>query len=438
MSFIILGILVEIIFFIKKVKVNRIAKNILYLYSFFTLIILYFSTLNLYKISNVSSKVYIMWIINIILVVLTVLICSKTEKIYIKESNVNEWVDRIANSKILFYIGTVMLLFLVFFKIRYNSIIKNLSFIEARMAKFTLLFSSGVEEIFFKYILVTTLIVYLILGAMLIVNKKILNRITIISLLGVALYSTIGYGRMTIFEFVFFIVFSYLIFKCKNKIRVNIKVLTIITLSSIVLILIGAVIVVIRLKGKEQLTLDNIIVYGIQEQLRQIYIYFVGGFRMFEHFLQNGFQSIEGLTITRLTFGGVEDMFGLVVNNIGFKFTTINSMIVAITQTTISIGDGVNMNAFYTCLMNYYCDLGYVGIIVYPILHGILIAYSINNYIKKNSVLSYILMLYVMYNMMVSIYRWDYQSGTTMFLTISIIILDVLWKYKKIQGGNIE
>ncbi len=438
----ILCLLLITLLFTKRIKVNNINKYIVYLYSIYSFGVLAFSTFNLYKLNDVSNKVYIMWIVNIVLVIGTILIFSKKESGQIEEIQQTGWINEIAKSKLLFFTGLILLSLLVFYKVKYEKTLQNLPLSEIRMVRYGAMFSSGVETIFFDYILIGILTIFLIIGAMLIVNKKIINRITIVTLLCLALYSSIGYGRMIIFEFVVFIVFSYLIFNCGNKIKINLKSILVFISFVIILVLTGAVIVVIRLKGIDQLSFENIFKYGIQEQIDQLYRYFEGGFRTFDYFLQNGFEGINKPTITRLTFGGIEDLFGLVVNNIGFNFTTINSIIAPITQKSISVGNGIYMNAFYTCLMNYYCDLGYVGIVIYPVLHGLLIAYGINNYIKKKDIISYVLMMYILYNMIASIYRWNYQGGATMFLTLSIIIFDIgyhkIYKRSKYHENTLD
>ena len=84
MSFLIIGILTILICLIYQMKANKISKRVTTMYVIWTLIILFFSTLNLFELYEVSSNVYCMWIINILVVSFCVLIFSKKYMLEIK------------------------------------------------------------------------------------------------------------------------------------------------------------------------------------------------------------------------------------------------------------------------------------------------------------------------------------------------------------------
>ena len=438
MFFLIICILLALILIICQLKVNKTTKKIVIIYVIWTLIILGFSTLNLFNTYDVSSIVYFMWIINILMITFSILIFSKKNMVEDKEWQKNT-IQKIENSKILFYFSIIISILLLYYKFRYDRIVENLPLEYIRMARFDRLFTSGIESIFFDYILINSLRILLIITSILIVNGKYKNRICILGIISLAIYTMIGYGRMTIFEFIIYVVISYLIFNYRGKkAKLKVKKIILWIFLAIILIFIGAIVTVIRLKGIELLNLETIFEYGILEQIKQIYVYFTGGFRTLEVFIRDGFYTLDGLTLGRLTFGGIEDIVGLILNNIGYNFETINSLIGTITQTNVQIGEHVYINAFYTCIMNFYGDMGYLGVIVYSLLHGIFIAYSINNYIKKKNLLAFILLSYVVMNALCSVYRWQYQFGQYVFIMIILLILNFKVKdKKKIDNDNI-
>lgn len=436
MFFLIIVVLSTLILLICRMRTNMVTKKILIMYLIWTLTILGFSTFNMFGLYEVSINIYCMWIINILLVTFSVLILSKKkgEEILQKQKDI---IERIENSKIIFYASVVISLLLLYYRVRYNKVIENLPLEYIRMARFDKLFNSGIESIFFDYILINSLRILLMFTAILIVNGKYKNRIVVLGLISLVIYTMIGYGRMIIFEFVIYLIISYLTFNCR-KIKIKLKKIIQWIGLGVILIFAGAAITVIRLKGVKSLNLDTIFEYGILEQIKQIYVYFTGGFRTLDSFVKNGFYALNKMTLGRLTFGGFEDLLGLVLNNIGYNFETINSLVGPITQSNVQIGEQVYINAFYTCLMNYYGDMGYAGIIIYPILHGILIAYSINNYIKKKSLLSFVLLSYVTMNLLSSIYRWQYQFGQYTLLMIILLGINFIFENKRKNRRYLE
>lgn len=428
MTFIIIMNCIMLILVASKVKLCKMPKKILIMYILWTSIILTISTFNLYGLLNVSDKVYILWIINIDILVLTIIMFANKQE---KQEKIN-FTSRLESSKILLFSQIVLSVILMYYEIRYKNLIANMPLEYIRMARFDSLFYSGIENIFFEYIVAGTLRVHLMIIAILIIEKKFKNKICLLGIVDLILYTMIGYGRMIIFEFVLYLIIAYLIVNYDKKHIINIKKLILVCIIGIILILIGASIVVIRLKGSQYLNVNTIYEYGIDEQIKQIIVYFTGGFRALDKFVLEGFESINGLTLGRLMVAGLEDIIGLVLNNIGINYTTINSLVGPITQSNIMIGEKIYFNAFYTCVMNYFGDFGYIGVIIGPILNGILISYSINKYIKKRDLQSYLLLTYVIMNAFCSIYRWNYQFGQYMFLLIVLILVNNF----KLEKGN--
>lgn len=420
-----MGILIFL--FLKKIKLNSISKKIIKLYIFWTFSILIISMFNWFDLYSVSAKAYAFWLVNIVIIITFIIVFSKK----ISESfDMGDIINRITKSKKFLVIGIIITIGLLFFKLRYNNVIKNLPLEQIRMARFDSLFNSGIESFIFEYILTGGLYIYLIITSILIVNKKFKSKICIVSIINLILHTSIGFGRMTIFFFILYLVIAYFTFNSEKKIKINLKSIIIGIALLILALIVGAIIIVIRLKGFENLSFENIFNYGIPEQLKQIYTYFTGGFRLLDNYLYNGFQGINEYTFSRATFGGVEDIFGLLTSAFKFNFETINSIIAPITQTSVQVGINSSMNAFYTCIMNYYCDMGYIGIVVFPIMHSALIVYSINNFLKNKSLIAYILMIFVISNLLCSIYRWNYQLGNVTFVLIVLIIANKIFNKK--------
>lgn len=433
MNFLIYLLLILVVLFVLKIKANIISKKIIIVYSVWTLTIIGLSMLNFYGLFNVSNYIYFLWIISIIITIVGILFFTKyykEEKLAEFRNTVGSITNRLINSKALLIISIILCLFFVYYKYRYSSITADMSTETLRIARYDELFSSGIEMILYNYVFVNILKCMLMIMAVLMVFKKFKNRIFILTLFNLILYVSIGYGRMIIFQLIMYYMLSSLILSDKRR-KIKLKNVLLLLVAGIVILLIGAIIIVIRLKGIEELTINNIFEFGINEQFQQIYIYFTGGFRMLEKYIKSGLYNVNNFTITRLTFGGIEDILALFIGKIGISFTSINAIVGPATQEIVNIGSSVYMNAFYTCVMNFYNDLGVIGIVIYSLLHSFLISYTINNFIKKKDIVSYILMMYVFSNLLSSIYRWNYQSGSTMIGLIFLIIFDRMYSKKR-------
>ena len=107
----------------------------------------------------------------------------------------------------------------------------------------------------------------------------------------------------------------------------------------------------------------------------------------------------------------------------GAEINSFNNIMGKQTQIPIKIGEDTEFNAFYTCVMNFYLDYGFLGVIIFPILHSILIILSLNQYYRKKDIFSFILLNFVLLNLFFSIIRWNYQSGTSTFVLLTMIFI---------------
>ena len=442
---IILSILITILMMIiiKRVNIGIKVKKIISIYLLIEMIIITFSMFDPVGLNTVSDKVYVLWIINVIIFVGTLILRAninvKCQKNNIEEKSINE---KILKSRIIL-VGQIMLLtILAFYSYRFNLIASSLEdAAQIRIAKFTLLFSSYKENIFFNYIIVFLYKVMAIITSILIANKNIKNPITIMGIINVILYSTIGYGRMDLYEFLLFILFSYIIcnrksIKMKNKTKKDILKFVVII---VFIFCIGLLATAVRL-GIDITDLNEIYNRGIKEQVEQIAIYFTGGFRALDIFLKNGFNGIEKYTLGRATLAGIDEMIEIFFIMLGKEYISFNSLIGELTQTSIIVGKNIEFNAFYTSLMNYISDFGYGGVIIYPILYGNFVFYCIKNEIRSQTLISKILVIYVLMNTISTIYRWNYQFGQNIFILIILLVLNFWvknkWKIDNVNQNN--
>lgn len=416
---------------IKKFNMDLKIKKIIIIYIIYIYAILIVSKLNLYKLNSVNNMTYLMWIVTTYILIGMYYFIIKNQKEF--KFNNELVVKKIVNSKLILIIQIILNLVLLFYAWKfYNITIKINDASQIRIAAFTILFNSYTENIIYNYFIITIYKITTIITTILLINKKYKNPIFILGILNILIKISIGYGRMDLYEFIIYIIIA----KCISDVKMNFKSKNILKYIIIIFFILTVSLIPLSIRnGVSPIDFEKIYTVIFKEQLKQIVIYFTGGFRAFDIYMQNGFETIKGYTLGKATFGGIDEMFEIFIKFIGCNYFGFNTLVGAITQKNILIGDSVYFNAFYTYLMNFYSDFGYFGILIGPIVQAILIGFTTNNMKKNKSLASYILFAFTVVNLFSSIFRWNYQSGATMFMLIMISILNIIVN-KKIVKSN--
>lgn len=439
MLFIIILIFIILLSTIYLKRTDKNLKKIAIAYTVFMCIIFIISMCNLYGLYEVSDYTYILLLLSVISFIVTfVFIGAKI----VKQENVTKIdFDKIIKSKTIIVIVLINLLLIIAYKIKYDNIVANLPIYQIRLARFNKLFNGAFETLFFNYIIAGIVSISSILFSTLLVNKKIKNILFWLLGANIIVYSLIGYGRMLIFNVAIYLVINILL-KENLKEMLKLKKLIQIGIFFIIIIVLFIGMMYPRISNKNLSFGENLKII-IEDLTQQGVEYFVGGIRLLDNFIENGFDCIDGYTYGRATLAGIEEIVLYPIKGIGIEIDSFNNIIASTTQESIPIGENTPyFNAFYTCVMNFYLDFGIIGVFVYPMLHAILIALVLNNYNRKKNLASLILLDYVVLNLFFSIIRWNYQAGSTMFVFIILIVCNVLenikLKMRIKKGGKIE
>ena len=436
MAFIVLELIIIEIIIINFLKIDTNIKKIGFIYGFEISVLLLISMLNPLGMDNVSVYTYILIILMVISFIVPLFILSK--KIIKNTQNEEEistslsyYLDKLLNSKIFLCLIILNLLLVTFYKIKYNIIIEEVSKQEVRMVRFNNLFNSSFETLFFNYIITGTIYILSNLFAILLINKKFKNIQFIIITLNIIIYSLIGYGRMTYLNI---IIYCFNIFLLKGNLKKALTKKNLFKFASICVSIFFVFTAFIYFRTEsDKLSLVENIKKSIYDQGEQLIQYSVGGFRLLDDFIKEGFGKFPKFTLGEATFAGAQEIILYPIKGLGFEISSFNNRITEYTQTSIVIGEkSLYFNAFYTSIMNYYLDFGVIGVIMYPILHSILIIYGLKNYYLRKDVFSLLLLNYLLMNLFFSIIRWNYQSGTSVFVLMFLIFLNIISnKYMK-------
>ena len=341
-------------------------------------------------------------------------------------------IDRYTHSKLINGLFIINLIVVIFYKIKNETIIKGLPIYEVRLARFEDLFSSAFENLFFNYIVVGLVSIAAIFFAIMLVNKKVKNILFWICGATIIMYSLIGYGRMMFLNVAIYIIISLLI-QYNIKELLNKKNILKLVILIMLFILIFTAMLYARTYNKN-LTVGENIISTFNSQARQVITYVTGGLRMLDNYIYNAFEGIDGFTFGRATLAGFEEIILYPLKGIGLEIDSYNNMISGISQEYTVIGENnLSFNAFYTCVMNFYSDFGILGVIIFPILYAVFMVWVFNNYNKRKDVSALLLLNYSVMNLIFGIVRWNFQSGSSVFVLILLIVLNLynIWKERK-------
>lgn len=346
-----------------------------------------------------------------------------------------------SKNKIIIAILIVFTIVLIYYKLRYDNLIDEYGVSTARLIKFELgmLFRTPLENAAYRYVIEPGITLIIINLAFNIAMKKVKSVIVLLSFVSIFLYSSIGMGRFTYFDFAIYSMLVILLYYSQNIvlfIKENYKWISL-TISLVTLILIFVTLERLGVDFTDFGSIKN----GIEESMNHLLLYFTGPYGIFNYAIENDYRGVilsnYGGVIANSTIGGLDELVKLSLNFIGQDFITINSVLSSLTSVPVEIGANISMNAFYTAYFNFYVDFGIIGLLIIPFSFGFFSAFINHLVYKKQSI--YILFIAIINNycMLMMILKWEYQSAPTWMLFIWLLIfycyihLDLINKIKR-------
>ncbi|MBQ4584454.1 MAG: oligosaccharide repeat unit polymerase [Bacilli bacterium] len=413
---------------IKKVKIKkRTAKDkLVFFYIAVSIIFLFLSMANVYGLYKVSLKTYFIYIVSIIFLILGLKIKLKEKQINKKDKkSIIDVTIKMFDSEIFRIIILCCMFIIMGYFLKYLFIIKDLPASEIRMAAFDKLYSNAYDAVFYLYVVNNINVLFTILIPLLIFDNSLKHKhikfnlcVMIISFI---LFSLIGFGRLNFLNIILAFLFVGLyfvkfenIFKKKNLLYFIAGILLIFIVSMLF--------IYIRVFSSNQ---SNGLFSLINYQTKQIFEYFLGSFRALDVFISNGFNGISRYSFGRATFAGIDEIVLYPIKFFGGEVLSFNQIVSPLTQEGIAVGYNTPYyNAFYTSIMNYYLDFGFLGVCLFSYLHGLFINYIFKLYNNRETIISKVLIVLVSINLFMGILKWNYQAGNMTFLIILMILFE--------------
>lgn len=398
--------------------------------------------------NTVSSRTYWFFILNVISFALAYLLIdnkhccevfikvkrklfkNKQSKMVKKNEDFN--IKNYQSGIFVWIVEIIILLILSYYLYRYNLLLNEYGIYKARIIRFELgyMLRKPIELLFYNYVIQATISIIAILIPIHIFNGKFKNPVIYLGLLIVFFNAQIGKGRMIIFELLLYFILTFIIYFHKriwNYIRKYwILISLVIGISAISMVMLT----LIRLKTDFGSTKS--IMTNLSASFDQVILYFTGSIRAFDYSLVHNYRgqiiSNYGKTLGGATFSGINEFFIMALRGFGMEILTINMKIGALTQPSIFIGETIQYNAFYSCILNYYIDFGVMGIVLFGGLFGGFISLLIKNILKTKDVYLIVILVLNLYIALFSTLRWEYQSPSTWMIILMILTIRTFHK----------
>lgn len=226
------------------------------------------------------------------------------------------------------------------------------------------------------------------------------------------MYSIVIVGRFN-FIFIFFSLFFGFVYARRVKEIKLTKRLGFILISPILLILAMSI---FRGTGRSKTISDILIKYAVW--------YTTGQYTALDYFLNNYYYNYDySYSYVATIFSGVEDVLRPVIIRLFPRYDFYNNDILKIVGQFRPIGNNTAHNSMYTSLLNFYKDIGILGVVVYSYSWGAISAFIYNNFFRRPNLPNLSMLLLVTYLLIMTVIRWEPMFAWVLNSVILIILL---------------
>jgi oligosaccharide repeat unit polymerase len=400
------------------------------------------SLLNPYGLYPVSDKAYFLLLISVFCFSISFIINGIIDEVkVVKNSSVNEielmmvTYERLSKNK--FFLGGLIMftLFIARYLIAYQKAIVLYGTEQARTMRFFVgeVFKSTEEVFFYNYVVESFSILVLVYIAFSLVWLKF-NIGLFFSLIFAYVYSSFGAGRFFVIELGFYIGFLFVVkrfLEASQRLNLTIrerkkiknqqfKVIMIITPVLLILYFFSIYLSNFR-QGLFELTSENFI-QGNSLFFEQIIVYCVGSFRALDYGLTHFVDDI-GYTFGRLSFGGIDELFGVSFQVLGINYHYSNEIYGFKTSDMFPIGFDQYYNALFTNVFGQYLDFRYLGVIFLSLFWGIVFNKFIGFFLRTRTIYSLFIFGFLFVTAIMSPLVWKLQAPSSWIFLGTIFLI---------------
>lgn len=419
--FFIIGVLIFLLNFLIK---DKLSKGLLLIYLLWWGVCLTISTLNPYKLYEVSESTYFLLLLNVFSFYLGFVLCRKKiykNKIKITDIDFQEKFFVIVNSKAFMIISSFLTIYVFFKMLKYIALVSTLSDDMIRMVRYEkgIFFSSGIELIFYNYVVEFFSFFMAILVCYCISIKKVKSYLFVISFIYTISFALIGGGRnamvMLIFYLLFFLMLKKEVVK-EKKVKSKNKVMILIIFF---LAYISVVFTTAYRMGFQDFDWRSF-VEGNDILGEHIVVYCTGSFRALDFALRTNEKLLY--SYGRHSLLGFDDLLMYFFKFIGIEYSPYAEQLGDVTSEFFYIGNETIFNALFTCVFPFYNDFGVLGVIGFSFGFGYLYRYVISDFLNTKNIFSLMGVVFLSVCAIYSLFTWKFYASSSFLIMIFLYI----------------
>lgn len=179
--------------------------------------------------------------------------------------------------------------------------------------------------------------------------------------------------------------------------------------------------------------------FGVQTASKHIVLYTAGPIAAFDYSIEHDYKSyIGGYQYGNLTLTPVTSFLNLFTSKLGFSFhKSLNDLLEYKQGTYVTLSDELQWNALYTANLYFYNDLDIFGVILFPLLFGIIISSLITKLYKFKSLPLVMLISFCFWCMMDSVLDYAFTSAYDFLVLLIMYIMGTRKKYLQHELNSI-
>lgn len=421
MQLLIVAFIVLVIRLFRSKRYDSLSKRIIIIYSILWGTVIYISSFGFLDFNPPSNEVLLMMAVHVLAFIIgfSIVPISTLEVRQFSIDTLDRKLDQLTSNKFFIIITCILSAYIVSLVVKFFSLIALMDVADLR----TDFYESNIYGTLFSIIngpilSPFNLLLIPVFSWMFFRKRNLLTLIQGIYLFG---YASLGGGRFGFVRIGIGLLFvGFCIYLDKsNKIR-RIRQLVFLTLAIVAIIgLMTTLRLDVDVNGKGGFNT------AVESTSQQVLSYAVGPISAFDYAITNDYvDRIGGFKYGGLTLSAPELFIYIILNKTGIKYgKAIDDLVVIKQDEYISIGDGVWWNALYTSVLFYYLDLGWIGIIVFPFIFGLISRFLIKKMYKTSSMCCFIIITYVFHELLRSITDYTFVDVFTfMFMCILLFL----------------
>jgi hypothetical protein len=422
-------LLITVLLLLVSIKINRSVFNPLTMYLVYWNLLLFISVFNPFGLFPVSVFTYFLLLLNVIAFSLGFLIFSSLK--INKRSLIYYSPKKSIFPRLILFIDIFLMFYFFYYFYRFEIILNSMEITDARSIRFEigLLFRNYTELLVYNYIVSALFYFIILIRIASFFSKKIIRKSFFITIINVYLFSSIGLNRLLYYDVFLFVFITFILTNTNfsffsSKIFRVLKFRNLIIFSVIILFLYLIINNTALRYGIEILNIE-ILSQWLEFTFRQFVVYMIGSFRTFDIFILNDTLSTRIPRFFLASFSGLEEILLNIPLFLDFEILSTNSIISDITIEQVIIGyNNLYFNAFYTGLLNFYIDIGFIGIILYPFILGAFVSikwkiYKINKDIYSLMILIFLVKISLSYSQ-----RWEFGFPEVWIILFFLILIE--------------